>query len=97
MFECPTIITVKPVSQQKKYASAMLVAPEIFLSTFNHSVFALLCLVMLWSALVCLGLPWSTLIYLGLFQITIEWFRTLKTKSGTGMGWVDGSLNASLP
>ena len=84
----------------------MLVA-EIFSSTLNHSVFASVCLGLLWSALVCfglpwsvlvfLGLPWSTLICLGLFQITIEWFRTLKTISGTGMGWVDGSLNASLP
>jgi len=50
---------------------------------------------LLGSTCVYLGLLGSTFGYLGLlslFQITIEWFRTLRAISGWTDGWTDGYL-----
>ena len=43
-------------------------------------------------------LVWSASVNLNLFQISIEWFRTLKVDGMDGMGWMDGwlSLNDGL-
>ena len=51
---------------------------------------------LLGSTWVYLGLLGSTWVYLGLFEITIEWFRTLRPISGW-MGWDgwDGRLSPS--
>merc|ERR1711997_1412593 len=41
-----------------------------------------------WVYLGPLGSTWVYLVHLSLFQITIEWFRTLRAISGRGMdGW----------
>ena len=37
-------------------------------------------------------LVWSASVNLNLFQISIEWFRTLKVD---GMGWMDGWMDGS--